>query len=45
MVKYGKDCKEQALLLSDELGVKKTAEQSGSNYYTIAERRKSRSQK
>ena len=40
MVKYSKEFKEQALLLSDERGVKKAAEQLGSSYYTIAERRK-----
>ena len=36
-VKYSKNFKEQALLLSDELRVKKAAEQVRSNYYTIAE--------
>ena len=45
MVKYSKDFKEQALLLSYELGVKKAAEQLGTNYYTIADWRKMRSQK
>ena len=30
MVKYSKEFKEQALLLSDEIGVKKAAEQLGS---------------
>ena len=45
MVKYNKEFKEQALLLSDELGVKKAAEQLGSNYYTIADKRKGRSQR
>ena len=43
MVKYSKEFKEQALLLSNEqLGVKKAAEQLGINYYTIAEWRKTR---
>ena len=32
MVKYSKDFKEQALLLSDEIGVKKAAEQLGISY-------------
>ena len=39
MVKYSKEFKEQALLLSDELGVKKAAEQLGINYHTIADGR------
>ena len=33
------------MLFSDELGVKKAAEQLGCIYYTIADRRKARSQK
>ena len=45
MVKYSKEFKEQALLLSDEIGVKKAAEQLGVSYYTIADWRKARSQK
>ena len=45
MVKYSKDFKEQALLLSDEIGVKKAAEQLGIRYYTIADWRKVRSRK
>lgn len=45
MVKYNKEFKEQALLLSDEVGVKKVAEQLGISYYTIAEWRKVRSRK
>ena len=45
MVKYSKGFKYQALLLSDELGVKKAAEQLGSNYYTLTDRRKARNQK
>ena len=43
MVKYSKDFKEQALLLPDERGVKKAAEQLGISYYTIADWRKVRS--
>ena len=42
MVKYSKECKEQALLLSDDIGVKKGAEQRWLNYSTLAERRKTR---
>ena len=45
MVKYNNEFKEQALLLSDEIGVKKAAEQLGISYYTIAEWRKVRSRK
>ena len=45
MVKYSKDFKKQALLLSDEIGVKKAAEQLGISYYTIADWRKVRSRK
>ena len=45
MVKYSKECKEQALLLSDDIGVKKGAEQRWLNYSTLAERRKTRSRK
>ena len=40
MVKYNKEVKERALLLSDELGRKKAAEQLGISYYTISDRRK-----
>ena len=40
MVKYSRECKEQALLLSDEIGVKKAAEPLGINYSTLADRRK-----
>ena len=36
MVKCNKEFKEQTLLLSDELGVKKTAEQQGISYHTIS---------
>ena len=45
MVKYSKELKEQALLLSDYIRVKKAAAQLGITYYMIAEWRKSRSQK
>ena len=45
MVKYSKEFKEQALLLSDEIGVKKAAEQLGINYSTLADWRKTRSRK
>ena len=45
MVKYSKECKEQALLLSDDIGVKKRAEQQGLNYSTLTEWRKTRSRK
>lgn len=39
---YDKEFKESALRLSDEIGVKKAAEQLGVPYYTIAEWRKAR---
>ena len=45
MVKYSKEFKEQALLLSDEIGVKKAAEQLGVNYSTLADWRKTRNRK
>ena len=45
MVKNSKECKEQALLLSDDIGVKKGAEQRWFNYSTLTERRKTRSRK
>ena len=45
MAKYSKEFKEQALLLPDERGVKKAAEQLGINYYTLADRRQARSEK
>ena len=45
MAKYSKEFKEQALLPSDERGVKKAAEQLGINYCTIVDWRKTRSQK
>ena len=37
MVKNSKECKEQALLLTDDIGVKKGAEQRWLNYSTLAE--------
>ena len=45
MAKYSKEFKEQALLLPDERGVKKAAQQLVINYYTLAERRQARSEK
>ena len=36
MRKYSKEFKEEALKLSDEIGVKKTSEQLGIQYYTIS---------
>ena len=39
---YDKEFKESALKLSDEIGVKKAADQLGLPYYTIAEWRKAR---
>ncbi|MGI5115812.1 transposase [Treponema sp. SP13] len=45
MVKYSREFKEQALLLSDEIGVKKAAEQLGINYSTLADWRKTRNRK
>ena len=45
MKRYDKEFKEQALILSDEIGVKKTSEQLGVLYCTLAEWRKSRNRK
>ena len=45
MKRYDKEFKEQALLLSDEIGVKKTSEQLGVLYCTLAEWRKQRTRK
>ena len=42
MVKYNKEFKEEALLLSDEIGIKRAAEQLGLSYYTLADWRKLR---
>ena len=36
MRRYSKEFKEEALKLSDEIGVKKTPEQLGIQYYTIS---------
>ena len=41
-MQYDKEFKLQALQLSDEIGVKKAAEQLGLNYYTLADWRKIR---
>ena len=37
MAKYSREFKEEALKLSDEIGVKKTASQLGLPYYTLAD--------
>ena len=37
MSKYSKEFKEEALKLSDEIGVKKAALQLGLQYYTLAD--------
>ena len=42
MTKYSKEFKEEALKLSDEIGVKKAALQLGLQYYTLADWRKDR---
>lgn len=42
MKKYSKEFREEALKLSDEIGVKKAAGQLGLQYYTLAEWRKNR---
>ncbi len=39
---YSKEFKDEALKLSDEIGIKKAAEQLGLKYYTLAEWRKNR---
>ena len=44
-MKYSKKFKEEALKLSDEIGVKKAATQLGLHYYTLAEWRKNRKSK
>lgn len=41
-MKYSKEFREEALKLSDEIGVKKAASQLGVQYYTLAEWRKNR---
>lgn len=42
MAKYSKEFKEEALKLSDEIGVKAAAQQLGLQYYTLADWRKLR---
>ena len=42
MTRYSKEFKEQAMRLSDEIGVKKAASQLGIPYYTLADWRNSR---
>ena len=42
MTKYSKEFKKEALKLSDEIGVKKAAQQLGLNYYTLPDWRKLR---
>ena len=37
MKRYSKEFKEEALKLSDEIGVKKAAQQLGVAYYTLAD--------
>ena len=44
-MKYDKEFKEQALKLSDEIGVKKAAEKLGLKYHTLADWRKIRKHK
>ena len=43
MTQYTKEFREQAILLSDEIGVKKAAEQLGIVYSTLVDWRKRRS--
>ncbi|MBQ9468628.1 MAG: transposase [Clostridia bacterium] len=45
MSNYSKEFKEEALRLSDEIGVKKAASQLGIPYYTLADWRQSRKAK
>lgn len=42
MIQYTKEFREQAILLSDEIGVKKAAEQLGVVYNTLVDWRKKR---
>lgn len=42
MAKYSKEFKEEALKLSDEIGVKKASTQLGLQYFTLADWRKDR---
>ena len=41
-MKYSKEFRQEALKLSDEMGVKKAASQLGVQYYTLSEWRKNR---
>ena len=41
-MRYDKDFKQQAVQLSDEIGIRAAAEQLGLKYYTLAEWRKTR---
>ena len=41
-MKYSKEFKEEALKLSDEIGVKKAAQQLGIQYYTLSDWRSKR---
>jgi transposase len=41
-MKYSKEFRQEALKLSDEVGVKKAASQLGVQYYTLSEWRKNR---
>ena len=41
-MKYSKEFKEEALRLSDEIGVKKAAQQLGIQYYTLSDWRSKR---
>ncbi len=45
MRQYNREFKEQALKLSDDIGLKKTSEQLGVNYGTLAHWRKTRKRK
>lgn len=45
MKRYKKEFKEEAIKLSDEIGLKKASAQLGIEYYTLAEWRKSRNTK
>lgn len=42
MTKYSKEFKTEALKLSDEIGIKKAAQQLGLKYYTLSDWRKQR---
>ena len=42
-MKYSKEFKEEALKLSDEIGVRKAAQQLGIQYYTLSDWRSKRS--